>query len=394
MDKFSSDIPKVLLTIESSREHGRKLLRGIARYAAVNGPWSFHFEMPAPFYRDDRWAGNDSASKMKEWNISGVITRNPKLTEKLTKSGIPTIIAIDSGENIFPLVPRILMDHEGIGELAAQEFYNCGYRNFAYCGIKEMHWSIRRANGFKGLLSGAGFKIHSYEDESRKEPWEKGQVKLSTWVKNIPKPIGVFACNDDRGRDIIEAARVSKIRIPEDMAVLGVDDDHLICNFCNPNLSSIALDAEKGGYDAAKILDDMMSGHKVEGQTIIIRPIGIQARRSTDAVAVDDEDVREALRFIHDCSEKEDIQVTDVVEMVAISRRRLQEKFSQTLGRTITDEIKRVRVEKIAQMLLSTKLPVSKIALKLGFRDNYHIARFFRQQMGCSPVEYRQKYNH
>ena len=181
--------------------------------------------------------------------------------------------------------------------------------------------------------------------------------------------------------------------MPEEVAVIGLGNDEMICDLVTPPLTSIALDAEKGGFEAAKILDKMMSGKKVVDQTIIVRPTHVVSRQSTNVFAVADRDVLAALRFIHRSACKEPIQVDDVLGVISLSRRTLYERFSTILGRSVHEEIKRVRVDQLARLLVTTNLPVSQIASIMGCTDIKNIARYFKQQKGVTPSEYRKNHS-
>ena len=201
-----------------------------------------------------------------------------------------------------------------------------------------------------------------------------------------------MACNDDRGQHITEACAIAKIEIPYEVAIIGVDNDDQVCDISHPPLSSVALDVEKAGFRAAGLLDKIMAGKKMTPQTVVVNPGRVVTRQSTSFVAVDDKIVSQALNFIHQ-NAKRPIQVDDVIKALNVSRRSLHDKFIKALGRTIYDEIKRVRIDLISQMLLETDLSVSEIAFGLGYDSANHIARYFRQKMGISPLDYRNRHS-
>jgi LacI family transcriptional regulator len=209
------------------------------------------------------------------------------------------------------------------------------------------------------------------------------------WLKQLPKPIGLMACNDDQGQHVLEACKIGGLHVPEQVAIVGLGNDDLICDLVNPPLSSIAVSAEKAGYEAAGVLDKIMAGKKVTNQKIVVRPTHVVTRQSTNVFAVDDRDVLMALHFIHRRARKEAIQVDDVLRAVSLSRRSLYNRFAQILGRSVHEEIKRVRVDQLAQLLVSTNVPISHIASTLGYSDIKNIARYFKQLKGMTPLEYR-----
>jgi LacI family transcriptional regulator len=200
-----------------------------------------------------------------------------------------------------------------------------------------------------------------------------------------------MACNDDRARQVMEACKIAGLHVPEEVAIIGVDNDDLVCNLSHPPLSSIALNFERSGYEAAELLDKLMTGEKMADQRIVVRPTHIVTRQSTDILAIEDREVAKAVRFIRQHS-KEPIQVSDVVDAVLVSRRSLYHQFRRVLGRSPNEEIRRTRVEQIVRMLVETNLPVSKIAFALGYSSVAHIARYFRQEKGMNLQSYRKLY--
>jgi LacI family transcriptional regulator len=200
-----------------------------------------------------------------------------------------------------------------------------------------------------------------------------------------------MACNDDRALDICDACRTSGLHVPYEVAILGVDNDDLACELANPPLSSIAVNNERAGYEAAELLDQLMSGKNDVEKQITAIPTHIVTRQTTDIFAVADKEVVNALRFVQQHS-TEDIHVDDVVEAVPLSRRVLESRFRKTVGRSILSEIRRARVEQVVQMLVETNLPISEIANRLSYSGIEHIARYFRREKGMSLIEYRRRF--
>ena len=211
------------------------------------------------------------------------------------------------------------------------------------------------------------------------------------WLKSLPKPVGLMACNDYRGRQVIEACKTAGILVPEEVAVLGVDNDEVICNLANPPLSSIQLNVRRAGYEAAELLDKLMSDKEVTSQKIDVLPTHVITRQSTDIMAISDREVASALRFIRKHS-REPIQVSDVARAVALTSRSLQRKFRSVLNRSVHNEISYARMERISQLLIETHLPISLIASEFGFSDVAHMARSFRKIKGTTPLAFRKKY--
>ena len=385
-------IPKVILLIENSRTYGRGILQGIVRYSRLYGPWSFYME--PEFYMEPTGTVKEvSLSNLKALGADGIIMRDTRNLEEILTVGLPTIIATAIKEKV-PGLPCILTDDEAIGKVAAEHMLDRGFRQLAYCGFGHMPpWCQRRRSGFSERVSEAGYKAYIYKPP--KSPgeysWEKEQEYIGQWLKKLPKPVGLMVSNDDRGRHVTEACKITGLNIPEEIAIIGVDNDELVCEMSNPPLSSIALNAQKGGYKAAALLDKMMSDNYGTDEEIVIQPTHIVTRRSSDILAIEDQEVAAAVRFIRENSRKA-IRVDDVVSTAALSRRGLEQRFRRVLGRSVHDEIRRCRIEQIAQMLVQTNLTISQIASVLDYSGIEKISRYFQREKGMSPLAYRKQY--
>jgi len=386
-------IPKVILLIEASRGFGRELLSGIAKYSGLHGPWSFYRE--PPFFRDTG-RKRKILDRIRNWGADGIITRYIAEIEEIVATGLPTIVASSTNEGTPRGIlgsPTISTDNTAVGRIAAEHLLERGFRNFAYCGFEEIQWSVQRGQNFSERVAKAGYETHVYKrSKSRTQrSWDAEQPLLTDWLRSLPKPVGLMTCTDDRSQQVIEACKLIGLHVPEDVAIIGVDNDKLVCNLSNPPLSSVALATERGGYEAAELLDRLMSGESRVNQRIIIRPTHVDTRQSTDILAIEDPEVAAAVSFIRE-NAKEAIQVQDVVDSGTLSRRGLERRFRRILGRSILAEIRRVRIEQVAQMLAETNLPISQIALRLGYQSVDHIARYFRREKGLSPLKYRKEY--
>ena len=253
--------------------------------------------------------------------------------------------------------------------------------------------AVGQARGVALLaLAEAGFETYFYQQKwSHRSMWGKEQEKIADWLRSLPKPIGLMACNDNLARLVLSACRIAKIDVPHEVSVIGVDNNELICRLATPSLSSIALSDENTGYEVAKLLDKLMAGKKVKPQVLLSQPTHVITRQSTDVMAIEDQQVIKAVQFIKENTQRM-IQVSDVIDVVNVSRQTLERRFRKILNRPIYDEIKHTRIKLIAQMLLETNLSVFQIASKLGSSNPNHLARSFRQTMGISPTAYRKKY--
>jgi len=291
---------------------------------------------------------------------------------------------------------RLSTDEAGAGRMAAEYFMERGFRNFAYCGFDDMIWSRQKSDGFKQTLSNAGFKTSVYcqprAKHLRKSATERSII--AAWIKSLPKPLALMTCNDDRSQEVLAACKFAECEVPKDVAILGVDNDELICNFSYPQLSSIALSTERAGYEAAKVLDKLMKGKRVtkDEKAITILPLYVVTRQSTDIMAIEDKTVAKAVNYIRRNSRKL-IQVSDVAQAVGLSRRALEQHFRKALNHSVHDEIKHTRVNQMANLLIGTNLSVSRIAKLLGYLYEFNnISRYFKQLKGMSPSDYRKKF--
>jgi len=330
------------------------------------------------------------------WQVDGVIAHIPytRNGHQLVPEGLPAVVSPYAKEE-FPNFCNLVTDNHQIGKMAAEYFLDRRFRFFAYCGFRGMSWSLERGKSFVNRITKAGFKVYTYE---RNQPQLRSRsVKsnehliLADWLKSLPKPLALMACNDDRAQDITEACKLAGLAIPHDVVVLGVDNDDLVCELTNPPLSSIAVNNERAGYEVAEMLEKLMAGKKPTKKRIIAQPTHVVTRQSTDIFAIEDAEVANAARFIHEHS-KEPIHVDQVVNAVALSRRVLEYRFRKTMGRSVLSEIRRVRVEQVARLLTETNLSVVQIAETLRFAGIEHIARYFSKEKGMTLLQYRKRY--
>lgn len=374
---------KIILFVETATTYGRELVYGIAKYSRFHGPWEFY---------NESFAKDKVAHKLDDWGADGIIIRVSKRTKELLKMGLPTIFS-PCFEPPMDGLPNIIPDDQAIAEMAAEHLLSQGFKKFAFCGFDKMDWSHERGVSFSKRVAEAGYETFLYIPPKSKGAlsWEKEQGHMSKWLKSLPKPIGLMACDDNRGQHVLEACKLANLYIPEEVAVVGVDNDRLICTLAAPPLSSIALNIEKGGYEAAKLLDQLMAGKKVSDQKILVHPTHVVIRQSTNTLAIEDANVAQAVRFIRKHA-REMIQVDRVVEEVAVSRRTLQQKIQKTLGHSIHREICRARLDQIIQLLIQTNEPISRIAVVLNYANIEHLNRFFKKETGMSPVKYRRQF--
>ena len=373
----------VALLIETSNAYARGLLDGVVAWQREHELWSI--------YLPEQERGAAPPSWLRSWKGDGVIARieNDAIAKSVRRLRIPVVDV--SAARMVTGIPWVETDDHAIARLAVDHLFERGFRNIAFCGEAPFNWSVWREEHVCALAQQAGVSCSIYRSRSRYEPqysWNSEKRRLHGWLRRLPKPVGVVACYDIKGQQILDACRELEIAVPEQIAVIGVDNDTALCELCTPSLTSIAPDTRRTGYVAAGMLDRLMHGENVTGSATRICPLGVHERRSTDTVAVDDPDVREALQFIRQ-NATTDINVSDVVRQVGVSRRVLESRFRRIVGHTPHREIERVRIRRIRQLLVETTLSIESIAARTGYScpDYLHVA--FKRVTGQTLGEFR-----
>lgn len=372
--------PHVALMIETSSIFGRRLLQGIARYLRSHRPWSVFVEQRALNTVPPSW--------LETWRGDGIILRwsNPDFAAALSKAGVK---AVDLTHCIGPFgVPRIANDDFAIGRLAAEHLRERGFRSLAFCGFTGMRWSCRRQEAFLEAVKGPDRVYESPLGGPEALPWEREQMAIGEWLRALPQPVGVMACNDDRGLDVLDACRRVDLTVPEAVAVIGVDDDPLLCELCDPPLSSVIPNPEQMGFEAAELLDRLMNGEAAGFEERLIPPLRVASRQSTGVLAIGDARVAAAVRFIreHAC---DGITVGDVLDHVPLSRTALERRFRRFLGRSPQAEIRAVQLKRVKQLLAETDLKMDRIAELVGFEYPQYLSFLFKRELGCTPGYFR-----
>ena len=379
---------KVALLIETARGYGREVLRGIVRYASLRGKWSFYIT-PGDL--------EQALPAMRQWGGTGIIARiqTPRIAAAILASGLPTIAMDLSEEQSAPESPLSRLSelatgsHEA-GRMAAEHLLDKGFRHYAFVGIYRRVWSDRRERGFCQRIAEAGFeaKVYRLPRRKRDRQWGLEQGILADWLSALPKPVGLMACNDDRGREVLEACRAARLQVPEEIAVIGVDNDSLLCDLASPPLSSVFFNAERGGYEAAVLLERMMLGQVDKPTRIVVEPLYVVSRHSTDVLNLDDPEINLAMRFIRSHADQR-IRVRDIADHLGLSLRTLEVRFQKALGRSMNAEIQRVRLEKAKLVLAETDWPLAKVAETAGYTDSSYMYQIFKRQVGMTPAKYR-----
>ncbi len=372
--------PHIALLIETSLASGRDILRGIARYAREHGPWSIYHEPRSLEESVPRW--------LRGWDGDGIIARlqNRRIAAAVESSGIPAVDVL--GVVRSPGLPLAHVDNAAVARLAAEHFLGRGFRRFGFCGLEGVNWSDERRDAFVAAVTAAGGECLVYTRGDARGSWEDEQDHLAAWVRSLPRPSAVMACNDPRGQKVLEACRRSGVRVPEQVAVVGVDNDEPICAIADPPLSSVVPDHERVGYEAAALLDRVRAGEVGAGAAVYIPPVGVVTRQSSDVLALADREVAEAIGFIreHACL---GLGVEEVCRKLSLSRSTLQRRFRRLLGHTIHDEMIRVRLQRAQELLAETDMPIAAVAERCGFGHQEYLGAVFRARLDQTPAGYR-----
>ena len=380
-------VKRVAFLIETSRAYGRGLVRGAARYNRERARWSVYFQ---PHGLDD-----PPPAWLKDWQGDGILARigSRRVADAVLQVGVPVVEL--RGVLLDLELPLIGVNNRAVARLATGHLRERGFRNFGFCGLpRGAHPCMdERCDCFKQVLDEAGFKCNEFKagrGRRRRDTWEEEQNKIAEWVAALPKPVGVMTCNDDRGLQLLDACRRAGVLVPDEVAVISVDNDDYLCGLAIPPLTSIDVLPQRIGYQAAALLDRMMAGTPPPKQPTLIHPGGIVTRQSTDVLATDDRHVLRAVTFIRDHACRR-IQVADVLRHVKLSRASLEPRLKKALGRTIHQEIQRVQIERAKELLTTTEIPIKHIARRCGFKYVQYMSRVFRQATGSPPARYRKR---
>lgn len=367
----------ILLQVAIQRAAARQLVRGVGEYARRHGPWRIDF--------DER----PSAQSLKSRDLSsfdGIIFdgHNAELTAVVRQSGLPAVAV--ATPNPLEGIPTVVSDHEGVGRMAAEHLLDRGLTQFGYARLRPSEFSHPRGKAFVRAVERQGYPCERFEPPA---DVAHGHEALEAWLWALPKPVGILAEEDRRALTIIRTAGRCGLRVPEQVAVIGVNNEELFAELSWPTITSIDHGAERIGRDAAGLLERMIRGEQVP-RVLIVPPVRVVERHSTDILAVDDADLAGALRLIRR-EAAEGLSVEQVLEQVAVSRTTLENRFKAVLGRTIFAEITRVRIERVKTLLRTTDLGLADIAARTGFRYVSHLSKAFRKAAGQTPTQYRRR---
>lgn len=380
---------KILLLSDFSSGFSRSLLEGIINFAKECNDWTF-YRMPS-YYRDLH--GDDGVVKWaKRWGANAIIAQFTEINiTALKKLRIPIIV--QNYKIRHPQLSNITGDYIRTGEIAAEFFLQKGYKHFAFYGYNNTVWMRERRNGFVSKLKESGYNTFLYADDDKTETlWDFNYNMLKDWLDQLPKPVALFACDDAHALQITELCKMVGIDIPNEIGVLGVDNDELLCNISDPKLSSIELDVANGGYQAGMLLQDFFEKKIIPPVNIVIKPIQVVTRESTEKFIVSNKYIKKVIDLIHEKYD-EDISVIDIVNSVPFSRRVLEKLFKKETGTTIYKYLLFVRVENFSKLLVETEIPLVDAAFECGLYDYNNVSRVFLKSKKMTPYQFRKSYS-
>jgi LacI family transcriptional regulator len=379
---------RVALIYDATHTYDLKVMTGVAAYLHHSGNYNVYIERNA--LKDQR------LPSLRSWDGDGIIANfdHPTVARAVTLSKLPAV-AFGSGHGWYVRgspIPYFSTNHSMVASMAADHLLARGLRHFGYCGYVRNAingWSDEREKSFVKCLDERGFSCHVYRPRHKTvQPWISLQNSLGKWLTRLQKPVGVMAANDDRAHHVLEACRTVGLRVPDDVAVIGVNNDELLCLLTSPSLTSIEQGAKQMGYEAAGLLERLICGKELKRRRFVFDPMAIITRQSTDVFAVDDSSVAKAMKFIQEHA-FEGIKVPNVVTEAAISRSGLEMRFVKATGYTIHAAIRKVQLDRARLLISNTNLPVKQIATNVGFRSVQHMTRLFGEAFHQSPGKYR-----
>jgi LacI family transcriptional regulator len=380
---------RIAVLIETARAYGRGLCRGVAQYAREHGPWNFFFSGESVQHQLPDW--------LKDWKGDGILARleDKGAAERLLSLNLPVVDLL--GKFQFPGVPFFATDHEAVARLATEFFRAAGFRHFAFCGYPGLYFSDKRCAAFEAFLKERAIPCFVYTQAAGARDTANSEMlglryekAIADWLKKLPRPIALLACNDIRGQQVLAACLDHGIVCPEEVAIMGVDNDDVVCDLATPTLTSIEPDLQRLGYAGAACLEQLIRDQngRQQGAAHFVPPRGIVERQSTDVIAVDDPVVIQALRLIRSGAGA-GIDVKAVLRQVGLSRSTLEQRFAHQVGRSVKGEIQRTRLQLVENLLRDTNLPLEDITARTGFRTASHLINLFRRLKGVTPGQFR-----
>ena len=380
------------VVVDPSLPYDREIAKGVAQYAREVGDWRLYVE-------------EEEARRLPDfaaWSGQGIIASfdDPRVAQAVVAARLP-VVAVGGGGGAYDPksgIPYVNTDNQAIATLAAEHLLERALQHFGYYGLRSSPatvWSGARGAAFERRIAKAGKQCAVLVARHDSTRWELLQQELSAWLAALPKPVGIMACDDVRARHVLEACRSLSLRVPHDVAVIGVDDDEFVCELSDPPLSSVAQAARKIGHEAARNLDRLMRPDRTQEQQgravparAVVPPIGVVARRSTDTLAVEDPAVARVIRTIRERAFGP-LSIAELVAASGLPRWQVEKRFRKLVGRSISDDVFAVRLAEARRLVTTTDLPLKSVALRAGFRSIAYMTTVFRRHFGTTPAALR-----
>jgi LacI family transcriptional regulator len=377
-------VKKVALLIETSNRYGRDLLYGVRDWMLEGERWAIRFAERARLAPLPAW--------LRDWEGDGIIARvdSPEIAKALRKTKLPVVDV--SAERYVSEFPRVSVDNAAVARLAAEHLLGKGLKHFAYLGDRQFVWARERGTAFRERVVAAGGAWSAFSGSTVPGRGTDAENQaIGEWLARQPRPLGVFACFDGRAQQVVEVCQLRGWAVPDEIAVLGVDNDEVLCELCSPPLSSVQPNARRTGFEAAAMLARMMRGERLSSQQQQVPPVRVVERQSTDSVAVDDPRVAAAVRFIRE-HVADGIDVGAVLRAVPMSRTLLERKFKAALGHSPHRQIVQARIERAKHLLVESEVSIAVVAELAGFADASYLSVSFRRETGMSPHVFRTRH--
>ena len=390
MSRIANKMPQIMVLLEMSNKINRDRIQGILRYERLYGPWRLHIVEGKRFEQPSR----DLASLGVDGVIAG--TTLTELLEPVMRAQVPTVLFDPLDPDAAKVYPQfrystVCCDSLAVGRMGADYLLEQGFTQFAFVSdIWDSNWALKRREGFVKRLAETKLACHVYESlsEAERSDWGIEQKGMAAWLAKLPKPVGLMTANDVRGRQVLDTCTMAGISVPEQIAVLGVDNDELICATTNPPMSSILRDTEGSGYYASQMLDRLMRGKNRKKEALLYRPLRVVARQSTEKLQFSDRLAVKAVEFIR-INAGIGMHVTDVVKHLNVSRRLAELRFRQAVGHSIHDELQNARLGQVRRLLQETDLAISEITEHCGYESESYLGLVFRKQFNMTMRQFR-----
>lgn len=388
-------IPRVVIMTSAIPKGLQEMLQGVLAYAQEHGPWRIYQQ------ENRRWMYE--LHDLKRWGCTGVIAADYHSVEEARQIAalkVPVAVLLQPHpmrQRGYPLFkwPCVVWNSDAVGRMAADYFVERHYTHFAFVGhiYADSYWSVARERGFRAALRAHGHRrCHVYApcNEAEQRDWAVERPRMEAWLRALPKPVALFAPNDRRGKQVLDACLDAGVSVPDEVAVLGVDNDEWICEASVPTLSSIQCDPRPAGYRIAAHLDRLMRGERLVKTEYLVEPIRVITRQSTEWVAIADQKMAGALHYIRLHAHESSLRVADIARSVGLSRRATEIRFRAVTGRTLRGEIEHVRLERLRALLAESDATIGECAEACGFAGQTHVGRIFRQRFGMTMGQWRQ----